>query len=212
MEHPMPRPTMQNVRDILEPYHPRIRGVVELAWAEWRTVAVLRADEGLPPLMYSRTVANYVFDAIARIAVDEFASDNSVHLKIEAQTVKFHFKAGVLVRFKKGDDNKLGRNIPTQSALAFADPDCLFSDLPPDTAKVEVIWIANEIQTLLDHVLVVARDGDRLLWDYEIEESGAGEGTVIPFPMFPNDPGDDRDDEELIRAKKAPEKNTKEEK
>lgn len=202
----MSRPTKDNVQRVLGPYHSRIRLVVEKAWAEWRTVAAMRAEGKLPPLLYSRTVANNIFDAIARIAVAEFAGDGSVHLKIEAQTVKFHFQDGVLARFKKADENKLGRNIPTQSAIAFADPDCLSQDLPPATAKVEFVWIANELQTDLEHVLVVARDGSRLLWDYEILPGEAGSGTVFLFPTLPPGPPAGSDDD-LVRPKMNPDKN-----
>lgn len=184
----MPYPVKVDVQDVLEPYHHRIRGVVERAWAEWRAVAAFRAEREFGPLMYSRTIANYVFDAIARIAMTEFAADASVHLEIETQTIKFFFKGSVFARFKKGDDSKLGQNIPTQAALAFAAADSIFPGFPPETSKVEFIWLANDIHTRLEHVLVVARDGDRLLWDYEIEPGEAGAGTIIPFPQPPIQP------------------------
>jgi hypothetical protein len=146
-------------------------------------VAALRAANDIAPIMYSRTISNDVFDAIARFAIAEFLSDPTVHVEIEAQTIKLFFKSGVCARFKKGNDNKLGQNIPTQAAMAFEEADGHLPGFPPETAKVEFIWLANDINTRLEHVLVVARDGDQLLWDYEIEEAAAGAaGTVIPFP------------------------------
>ena len=192
----MSYPAIDDVKEVLEKYHGRIRGVVERAWAEWRAMAAFRAENGFDPFLYSRTVANVVFDAIARYAVAEFASDPSVHVEIEAQTVKLFFKGAVFARFKKGDDNKLGQNIPTQAALAFEYVDAVLPGLPPETAKVEFIWLANDINTRLEHVLVVARDGDQLLWEYEIEDLAAGgAGTVISFPTPPGPPtqpeGDD---------------------
>ena len=84
-------PVKIDVQLVLKDYHRRIRSVVERAWTEWRAVASFRAEQNYSPLMYSRTVANYVFDAIARIAVSEFAGDAAVHVKVEAQTVKFFF-------------------------------------------------------------------------------------------------------------------------
>ena len=200
---------MDGVQRVLGAYHHRIRSVVEKAWAEWRIVSAMRMEASLPPLLYSRTVANNIFDAIARIAVQEFAGDASVHLKIESQTVKFYFKDGVLARFKKADENKLGRNIPTQSALDFANPHCLFQDLPHSTAKIEIVWVANELQTDLEHVLVVARDGARLLWSYEILPGEAGSGTIVPFPTLPLGPQDDPDGDDLIRPKAESDKNQK---
>jgi hypothetical protein len=185
----MPHPLKEHVQADLEEFHHRIRGVVERAWAEWRAVAGFRVDNKFAPFLYSRTIANIMFDAIAQNAIAEFAEDTSVHIEIETQTIKLFFKGTVLARFKKGDDNKLGRNIPTQAALAFEYVDAVFPGLPPETAKVEFIWRANEINTQLKHVLVVARDGDKLLWDYEIGElPAAGLGTVIPFINQPSPP------------------------
>lgn len=197
----MPYPVMDDVKSTLEPFHPRIRKVVELAWAEFRAVVALRAENGIGPLLYSRTVANEVFDAIARYAIAEFAGDTSVHIEIEAQTIKLFFKGGVCARFKKGDHNKLGQNIPTQAAMAFEDADAQLSWFPAETAKVEFIWLANDLNTTLEHVLVVARDGEHLLWDYEIDEAaGAGGGTIIPFPQPPTPPAPPSGDE-LVKPK-----------
>lgn len=173
------------VQDILRPYHNRIRSVVERAWSEWRAHVAWRLEAGLDPILYSRVAANYVFDAIARIAVAEFAGDTSVHLRIEPQTFKLFFKGGVCARFKKGDDNKLGQNHPTQAVLAFVEADGQLPWFPEETAKVEFIWLSNEINTRLEHVLVVARDGNRLLWDYEIDADESG--LIVPFvpPVSP---------------------------
>src|SRR5256885_667968 len=91
LEHWMPYPLMASVKATLEPFHPRIRSVVELAWAELRKVAELRAAHGIAPVLYSRTISNDVFDAIARYAITEFGSDPSVHVEIEAQTIKLFF-------------------------------------------------------------------------------------------------------------------------
>jgi hypothetical protein len=196
----MPHPVKEDVRASLQDYHDRIRKVVDHAWAEWRAMAAYRADNGFDPFLYSRTVANIVFDAIARNAIAEFAGDTSVHLEIEPQTVKLFFKGSVFARFKKGDDNRLGQNVPTQSALAFECVDGLLPGLPAETAKVEFIWLANEINTRLEHVLVVARDGDRLLWEYELDEPAAGAGTIVPFPEPPTPPAPTSDDD-LVKPK-----------
>jgi hypothetical protein len=196
----MPYPAMADVKAILEPFHPRIRKVIELAWAEFRAVVELRAANGIGPLLYSRTVANDVFDAIARYAIAEFAADPSVHIEIEAQTIKLFFKGGVCARFKKGDDNKLGQNHPTQASMNFEDADAQVSWFPVETAKVEFIWLPNSINTKLEEVLVVARDGDKLLWDYPIETAAEGGATIIPFPE-PPPPAPPSDDDDLVKPK-----------
>ena len=198
----MPHPIKEQVQADLEDFHERIRSVVERAWAEWRAIAAFRAENNFTPFLYSRTVANLMFDAIARNAIAEFAGDPSVHVEIETQTIKLFFRGAVFARFKKVDDNKLGQNIPTQAALAFEFVEGAFPGLPAETAKVEFIWLANEINTRLEHVLVVARDGDRLLWDYEIGAiPAAGAGTVIPFPEPPTPPPPAGEGDDLVTPK-----------
>lgn len=175
------------VREILEPYHPLIRQVIEEAWQEWKTVRAFRADQGLPPTLYSRTISNYIFDAIARRGIMAFGAEPKVRVKIEAQTFKLNFR-GLCARFKKGGEDKLGCNIPTQAALAFIEADAQLPGEMPDTMKVEIIWLPTELWTDLEQVLVIARDGDRLLWEYEIERPASGIVTALPtLPTTPDD-------------------------
>ncbi|MFI5014865.1 MAG: hypothetical protein ACHQAY_21220 [Hyphomicrobiales bacterium] len=202
-------PDKDKVRSVLEPYHPRIRSVVERAWAEWRAVSAFRTKSKFSPLMYPRTVANYVFDAIARYAIAEFASDDRVHVRVEPQTVKFFFGGSVLGRFKKGDENKLGSNIETQAVIAFIEADGVLPGLPSETAKVEFIWLPNEIQTQIDKVLVVARDGDHLEWEYEIEPASGAE--IIPLPTQPRPPTLPPDGHVFIKPKVTEPKKTENE-
>jgi hypothetical protein len=189
--------TSVEAREVLEEFHPRIRRIVERAWSEWRTVAQLRADAGLSPVLYRRTVANDVFDAIARYAIVEFGDDPHASLKIESQTIKLFFRAKLLARFKRAGDKKLGRNIPTQAVMSFIDADALLPGMPPETGKVEFVWISNDIQTQLEKVLVIARDGDCLIWEYEIAAEMAETGEVVPFPH----PHRDDTDDDMVRAR-----------
>lgn len=175
----MSRRTKDDVMAVLKPHHVRVRRVVQRAWDEWRAVERYRGKKGLKPLLYSRTVANYVFDAMARYAIEEFATVPGVNLKVEAQTIKLFFKGAVCGRFKKGDEDGLGQNIPTFAALAFKEAESVLPGFPPETAKVEFIWAANELGTALDSVSVVARDGDRELWSYEIDMPAPA--TILPF-------------------------------
>ncbi len=70
-------------------------------------------------MLYSRTIQNFVFDAAIQHALDEFRDDSKVHIFKESQTVKFGFGGVVLARFKKGDEDNLGQNQPTQAVLNF---------------------------------------------------------------------------------------------
>jgi hypothetical protein len=77
----------------------------------------------------------------------------------------------------------------------------------PETARVEFIWLPNEIHTKLDDVLVVARDNGRQVWEYAIAEGGPGE--VIAIPSHPLAP--DGDDDGLVRPKVPDEQDAKNE-
>lgn len=195
-------PTKDQARGILGPYHGLIWHIVHEAWDEWRTVQDLRTSAGLPPLLYHRTISNYVFDAIARRGILLFGAKLRVSVEQEAQTFKLFFGGQLLARFKKGGDDKLGRNVPTQTAMAFVDADGVLPNMPPETAKVEIIWLPNEIWTKVETVLVIARDGDRLIWQYEINEA-AESGHVVPMPLPPTEPPDP-DGDDLVTPKARP--------
>src|SRR5438445_3278197 len=151
-----------DVRDALAPYHSRIRAVVVLGFKEWLSVSECRSAKGFAPILYPRTITNYVFDAIARHARTEFGPDTSVRILDESQTVKFCFGNKVIGRFKKGDEDHLGQNIQTQSVLVFIDPQHTLPGFPPQAAKVEFVWAANDIGNEVQSILVVARDNDRI--------------------------------------------------
>lgn len=181
-------PTRDEAKAILEPYHPLIASVIEQAWAEWKSVQACRSEKLMAPTLYPRTISNYIFDAIARRAIMAFGVDPAVRVDVEAQTFKLHFK-GLSARFKKGGEDKLGSNHHTPTSLLFVEADSLLPGMSAETGKVEFIWLPNEIWTDLDRILVIARDGDRLIWDYEIDRS-APAAVVVPLPIKPEpEPG-----------------------
>lgn len=194
-------PTKDQARDTFGPYHGLIWRIINEAWDEWRAVQAFRADNGMSPLLYDRSVANYVFDAIARRAIPAFGAQERVNLNIESQTFKI-FVGGIVARFKKGGPDKLGSSIPTLAALAFEQADGMLPGMPREAGKVEIIWLPNDIGTQIERVLMIARDGDELIWEYEIDEPGTGAAEVIPFPVSrPDGPEGDN----LVKPKASPE-------
>lgn len=185
-----------DVRSALAPYHARIRAVILAGFAEWLAVSECRAGKGFSPVLYPRTISNYVFDAVARKARTEFAADPTVQVRDEPQTVKFCFGSVVIGRFKKADEDNLGQNIITQAVLDFTDPQLCIPGLPPAAAKVEFVWTIDELGTAIESVQVVARDRDRLLWSYEIDDA-IESGDVIT--LLPG--GEPDGDEPLVRPK-----------
>jgi len=169
------------VKQQLTPYHDRIRDVVERGYADWVQIKKFMAKNSIGPVLYPRTVANFVFDAVVQHALIEFAEDEGVRVKKEAQTVKFCFDDVVLARFKKGDEDNLGQNQPTQAVINFVEAQNIFPGLPPSAAKVKFLFSADAIEGGIDRVVVAARDGDTLLWHYDLDDIAESNGTV-PFP------------------------------
>lgn len=187
-----------DVKLALEPFHERIQKVIEGGYAEWLEVKRFMANEGLGPVLYPRTISNFVFDAVVRRALLDFSDDSEVRVVSDAQTVKFCFGEMVLARFKKGDEENLGRNHPTQAVLDFVCVQNALPGLPPEAAKVEILYSATDIEDGIDRIVVAARDGDSLLWHYDLD-SGATLGEVIQFPD-PLPPSDD-DGEQIIKPR-----------
>ncbi len=170
------------VKDVLTDYHDRIVAVLRKAFDEWVETQNFRADRGFGPLLYPRTVANLIFDAIARYAKAEFQGIPGVRVIDEPQTIKVCFKEIVIARFKKGDDSSLGRNIETQAVLDFINPQRSLPNFPPEAAKVEFLYLPDELGVDVGKLLVVARDYNRPIWAYELNPSIGG-ATVIRLPL-----------------------------
>ena len=187
------------VREALEPYHSRIRAVIVRAHGECWSVKRHMAEKGFGPVLYPRTDANDMFDAVARNALREFSDNPDVRVIKEAQTVKICFAETVLARFKKGDENNLGRNLVTQAVLDFVSIQGTLPGLPPAAAKVEILYATNEIGDGIHSVMIAARDHNQLLWAYPLDEAAE---DVAAVPLFRATPEHAHEDEEpLVKAR-----------
>lgn len=195
-------PTKSEAQALLGPFHHLIAHIIHDAFDEWRATQALRRQAKFPPHLYDRTKANEVFDAIARRAIALFGAEDRVTVLSEAQTIKVIFGGQLLARFKKGGDDGLGRNIRTQAVMAFMDAEGVLPGLPPETAKVEFVWLPNDIWTEVEQILVVARDGDNRLWEYEIDRAKDA-GILIQLPRPPAGPAD-LDHDDLVMPKAQP--------
>jgi hypothetical protein len=168
------------VRGILRSYEDAIFKAVHGAWSDWRELPL-----GGKLLFPGRTRACLVHDFMVQRAIAAWTGDSAVRVIRRDETAKFVVVDQVLLRFKKADDRGLGSNIPTQASLGFIGQQ---HDLPgiPNVHKVEVVYALNRLQTQIDRVVVVARDGDALLWDYAIAPATTAE--VISLPVLPSEP------------------------
>jgi hypothetical protein len=187
------------VQSLIKPLHAQLARIVTGAWDDWRQ----RSHE--IGSRFARTSANVVFERIIARAIPEFDSLPGMYIKIGHQTVHFLYKDAVLFRFKKGNENGLSRNYPTQTALAFNDQNCdLFG--VPGISRVDVVYQLDQLATRLVDVAVVARHESNVLWSYSILDTGAKVAEVIS--ITPNLPSPV---ELLVRPKvKLPEQDTNE--
>ena len=181
-------PTIERsfVKGLLQPHEPTIREIYLKAWDRWLRNAE-RAE-----YKYRRTRANIVHEYVMGDALIRWIDDRRIHPIEKHESALFLVEDSLLFRLKKGNERGLGSNVGTQTVLALFDPDedlNLF-DLP-DVPRVDVLYQLNALETLVDDVLVVARDGDQVIWNYSIfadEESGKLQPTLPTSPPEPPKP------------------------
>ena len=169
------------VRRTLEPFHGRIWRVFQRGYADWLKIKELMSHHQMGPIIYPRTATNHIFDAIAQHAIKEFASAPSVSVRAESQTVKFCFRDKVVARFKKGNQDHLGQNHPTQAVMRFIDPQLVLPDFPPEAAKVDITWTSTILEDAIEELCVVARDRDIRRWFYPIRAPSHRTNLVSQF-------------------------------
>ena len=176
----MPVPLLDDARQLLEAREAAICQVVLAAWDQW-----WNNPERLT--LYRRTRATLVHNYIMNLARPAFAGDIGIYPVEKQETIFFVADQKLVFRFKKGDDIGLSSNIDTQAALAFNDPQHNLPELP-DVGRVDIAYVLNPFETLVDRILVVTRDGDRVVWSYTIYPRPAEYALPIPLPTRPSPP------------------------
>ena len=171
----MPAPRLDDVKQILEAREMPITGIVLDAWDRW-----WKNPERLT--LYRRTRATLVHNYMMNLGRAGF--DVGVRPIEKQETIYFVVDQKLVFRFKKGDDIGLSSNIDTQAALAFNDPQQTLPELP-DVGRVDIAYVLNPFETLIDRILVVARDGDRVVWSYPIYPRETEVFLPIPLPVRP---------------------------
>lgn len=168
------------VRSVLAPYETKLFQAMHGAWEDWKALGLAGRL-----LFLGRSRACLVHDFIVQRAIAAFTGDAAVRTIRRDETAKFVFAGQVALRFKKADDNGLGSNIKTEATLDFVEQQ---QELPgiPNVHKIEVVYILNRLQTQIERVVVVARDGDVRLWNYVIAPATTAE--IVPLPVAKPEP------------------------
>jgi hypothetical protein len=118
-------------------------------------------------------------------AVDKFIEltqgDPGLHVQEHHDTVSFIFDDEILVRFKKADMGLHSSNYPTPTAELFHEHS---ADLFGFTGlqRIEAVYVPNQFDTGILWTGVVARDGNRELWNLELTAPIAVPVATLPAP------------------------------
>ena len=169
----MPIPSETTVRPILDEIREQVVFAIREAWEDW-----LASDfNGVWRCKRSR--ANFVWEQIIERASNALLDHDAVHVIDGHETMKFLVRDIVLFRFKKADETGRSSNVATQLALAFHDHEQNLFGLP-EVQRVEVVYKLNRLETQIDDICVVARNGDQIAWEYSLLDAGE---AAVPLPL-----------------------------
>lgn len=180
-------PTEPCVRTALGPYEARICRMYDRAWGK---VSSLPCRSQLD---YKRAVATLMHQFMMNEVRAEFSADEGdVRLMEGHETIRLLVARTLVVRLKKMDGRGLARAISTQATLMLTNvvERQLFdsAEVPP-IFHVDMGYVLNHLETRIEHILVVARSGDSVIWSYEADR-GADEvaAVITPPPAAPLSP------------------------
>ena len=177
--------------DLLKPFFPDIVGSVCDAWNEWLCSNVA-AD-----MQHKRVRADYIWNQFLAHSKRRLDIHPDVRFELFNGMVVLVFYDRLLVRFKKGNDRLLSKNIPTQSALGFND--CTV-DMFGGVVRLECIYVLNRAETEIERIAIVQRHKSQIVWAIPIDgDQVVDMNAVIDFaPRSPSGTAADR----VIKSKK----------
>jgi len=174
-------PVESVVRSALRPYHLIIYDALTGGWGDYQN----SSEAGR--WRRKGTRAAIVWERCVDRAIAALVDDPDVFVLEHHDTVSFIVRDTVLWRFKKGDDHRLSRNVPTDLARLFHDHQAdLFGY--DGLHRVQVVYVLDRWEREIREIAVVARDDDTVLWHYVIDLRPTAE--VLPFspPSSPTVP------------------------
>lgn len=188
----MAQASRSEVQAILEPYAARLSSIAVEAWQDWMTSErqYWRAK---------RSRANFVWEEMIQRAHVAFAGDPRVTILPRHESFLFILDGSLVFRLKKGDEAGVACNIPTQAALAFADPQRDLEGIPEAT-RVDILYVLNRLESAVVDVRVVARNRQQIAWQFSL----MSEADVVPMPLPAAEPDVAAPERRsLVRARKA---------
>ena len=163
----------------LQPYFQIINRVVDGAWQDWRNNPLA------PQMQHKRVRATCVWNQLIARSRREFADDPTVRVTTIKEWEGLLFNDRIFVRFKKAPRDLISRNYPTKQALAYND---LKQDLFDGVSRLELVYVLDPSETLIDRICIVQRDRNQIVWRVDVKGSAGDEAqNVLPFaPIAPS--------------------------
>jgi hypothetical protein len=189
---PMTAPEIEVVQAALTPLEPVLTRALTRAWDDWMAADLHHWRK--------RGRANFVWEQAAHYAAIDLNEDPRVSILVKNESYHFLVDDRVAFRLKKADHSGYTRNYPTQEALAFHDPQMPLTGVPAEQ-RVEVTYTLNTAETDLNDIVVVARDGDKVLWTYSLLRDDSVASLPVAQPEAPAQQPDVAKPTGLVRAK-----------
>ncbi|MDL2284499.1 hypothetical protein LJC19_05085 [Oxalobacter sp. OttesenSCG-928-P03] len=131
----------------------------------------------------SRSRASLVHDHIASLARQRLEPRFGVHCHEIQKLFLVSFNSGVVIRFKKLDDNFRSSNIRTQQSLGFMEQETL-----PEIGKainLQAGYRLNELETDIEGIYLTLPIGESgNAWIFELNEADFARGNVVDLPTM----------------------------
>lgn len=193
----MSAPDINRVRRVLEAREPVLYEIQAGGWEGWKCSSEFGRCRRLG------TRASIVWERATDLALEAYTADSTVEVLHHYDTYSYVFDDEVLGRLKKGDDDGLTANYPTQLNLAYHENELdLFGHRELD--RVEFVYKLNRFQTEMIGAFVVGRDGDRVAWSYGMRRSSGAQ--IFDFRGTPLLPSGTSGDIATVRPEELPKK------
>jgi hypothetical protein len=173
----MPIPDETVVRRVLEKNDRdrRIRLCIERAWEDLKNKYTDRAT-----WRRKSTTRAVMWEHSVEAVLAELGDDNGIKPIPHNDTISFVADDTVFFRLKKAATSLITANVQTPLASLFHrhDAEDLFGHI--GYQRVEVVHVFDRFQTALDWIGVVARERNRVLWQFELPQGGA---SVVTLPQ-----------------------------
>lgn len=147
---------------LISPFENQISGAILKAWSTW-------LENPQKHIFCARTRANMIWDIATKALEEELDPLPGIHVNRSANTCIFMIGQQLAFRFKKADEKGVSSNYPTPMALAFHDPEQIVLGIP-EAIKTEVIYVLNKLETEINHIKLVRRNGASVAWSLPMYE------------------------------------------